>query len=111
VRVTVPVVPDATVALNAALDAPAGTTTQLGVLTPGLLLVTLMPNPPAGDSPVILTLQEAVPESATKDEPHVMELNSVSTAASVTVTPHAHNKSSAGASMDKRRAVLPRSRR
>ena len=64
---TVPVAPAATSALNGALEAPAGTTTQAGVLTPGLLLVTPIRNPPAGEDPVILTLQEAAPGAATED--------------------------------------------
>lgn len=73
--VTVPAVPDATDALNDARVPPAGTTTKVGVLTPELLLVTRIPNPPAGDSPVVLTAQEAVPGAASEEGLHASEVN------------------------------------
>ncbi|HEY3625698.1 MAG TPA: hypothetical protein VGL00_05425 [Terracidiphilus sp.] len=80
VSVTIPVAPDETVDENPALELPAGTTTQVGTVTPALLLDICTPEPPAGAGPVRFTWQDSVPGAVTDEEPQVTELNALGVA-------------------------------
>jgi len=55
------VVTAATVAVNAALVAPAGTVTVLGTTAEGLLLERLATRPPVGAAELSVTVQASVP--------------------------------------------------
>ena len=73
--VTVPVAPVAAVAENDALELPAGTNTDAGMLTPALLRLSVTPIPPGGATPFRFTLQDAVPGAVIEEEAQVRELN------------------------------------
>ena len=75
VSVTVPVAPEAAVVENGALELPASTNTDAGMLTPALLLLSFIPTPPVGATPFRFTLQVAVPGAVTEEEAQVRELN------------------------------------
>jgi hypothetical protein len=57
------VVTAATVAVNEALVAPAGTITELGTTTEGLLLERLVTKPPVGAAELSVTVQASVPDA------------------------------------------------
>jgi hypothetical protein len=66
---------DATVAVNPALVALAGTVIMAGTVTAALLLDRLMLNPPAGAAEVSITVQASVPDPVIVPLPQERALN------------------------------------
>ena len=69
------VVTEATVAVNPALVALAGTVTVAGTVTATLLLERPTVNPPSGAAAVRVTVQASVPDPVIEEEPQVSPLN------------------------------------
>ena len=73
------VVTEATVAVNPALVALAGTVTVAGTVTAALLLARLTVKPPAGAAEVSVTVQASVPEPVMDDVAQANPLNAAVT--------------------------------
>ena len=69
------VVTEATVAVNPALVALAGTVTVAGTVTDALLLERPTVNPPTGAAEVSVTVHASVPDPVIEEEPQVSPLN------------------------------------